>query len=280
MRILKVRLTGARIAFLAALLLATCLAAVAAVVIAPPTYTAKAEAVIIGPSQTETGRPANPYLQLDASLGVIADVLISASGNDSAQKQILASGGAKGYLLERPFGESEPIIDVTAKAPTPAQAMTTARLVIAQLASELVNRQNAIQAAPGTRVSLVTVISPTSASKTMKSALEYGIAVFALGLVSSFLLTVVFDRYLRRREADQKVHTRKKLGRVRRPRARVAHGYAAGSEGGARVSPAGTARAKPTPSPSPAAEPTQAHRPLPVVSVRARVRRVPTRVSR
>jgi hypothetical protein len=279
MRILKVRLTAARMAVLAALLLATCLAAVAAVVMTPPTYIAKAEAVIIGPSQTDTGRPANPYMQLGQALGVIADVLISASSNDAAQKQILARGGTENYVLERPFGESEPILDVTAKAPTQAQAMTTARLVIAQLTSELVNRQDAIRAAPGTRVNLVTVISPTSASRTMKTALEYGVAVFAVGLVSSFLLTVVFDRYLRRREADQQVRTRKKLSRTdRTTRTRVAPSHASSAERGARVSPAGAPPAQPTPSPSP--QPTQAHRPLPVVSVQSRPRRIPNRVSR
>jgi hypothetical protein len=276
MKILKVRLTAARLAVLVALLLATCMAAVVAVIMTPPTYTAKAEAVIIGPSRTDLGRPANPYLQLNSSLGVLADVLINASENEAAQKQIVAGGGTTNYILARPFGESEPIVDVTAKAPTASQAMTTARLVVAQLGMELANRQNAVQAAPGTRVSLVNVISPTSATRTLKTALEYGVAVFALGLVSSFLLTVVFDRYLRRREADQRVRTRKKPRRSgRSTRSRVAGGHGSGSDGAARGSPAGA-----PPQPTPLPQPTPAHRPLPVVSVRTRLRRIPTRVSR
>lgn len=280
MKILKVRLTPARLVVLSSLLLVTCIMAAAVAVMTPPTYTAKAEAVLIGPSLNDNGRPANPYMQLGQALGVIADVLISASGDEAAQKKILAGGGSKDYVLERPFGASEPIIDITTKAPTAGQAITTARLLMAQLSSELQSRQNAVQVAPGTRVNLVRVTSPTTASRSWKTALEYGVAAFVLGVVSAFLLTVAFDRYLRRREGGQQVPSRKTLnrpGKSLRTRVPRVNG-ASGSDQALRVSPPAEQPAEPSTSPPP--QPTVAHRPAPIVSVRTGPRRVPNRTNR
>jgi hypothetical protein len=208
MRVFQVRLTAARAAFLAALLLLTFVASVGVALRLPAKYSAKAEAVLIGPSLTD-GKPTNPYMQFSQALSVVADVLKVASSDADTARQIVRLGGTNSYVVERLLGASEPIITVTGEARTPQQAITTTTLVVKFLTADLKRRQDAADVSVDDRVKLVTITTPEQASRQWKTPIEIGVGVLVLGLVGSLILFVVVARFLVRREGKRRAATKR-----------------------------------------------------------------------
>jgi len=236
MRLFQVRLTAARSVFLAGLLLLTLIASVGVALRLPPKYSAKAEAVLIGPTVAD-GKPTNPYMQFSQALSVVADVLKVASSDADSARQIVAGGGTNSYVVERLLGASEPIITVTGHAPTPKQAIKTTTLVVKFLTADLKRRQDAVDVSVEDRVKLVTITTPEQASREWKTPIEIGFGVLVLGLVGSLILFVVVDRFVRRRDLKRREAKRMALAkaqaRSREPRVgwrpiRVAASRAAG----------------------------------------------------
>jgi hypothetical protein len=219
MRLLQVRLTVARAGLLAWLLLLTLVASVGVAIRMPATYSAKADAVLIGPAQVG-GKSTNPYLQFSQALSVTLDVLIVASSDADTVRQIVASGGTKDYVVVRSHGvsDSEPIVTVTGKASSPEQAITTTTLVVKFLAADLQRRQDAVQISPDGRVKVVAITTPEQASRQWKAPIEIGVGVLVLGLVGSLLLFVMVDRYVVRRDAKRREARRIAQARPHKPR--------------------------------------------------------------
>ena len=232
MRLFQVRLTAARAGLLAWLLLLSFVASVGVALRLPATYSAKAEAVLIGSSLTD-GKPTNPYMQFSQALSVVADVLKVASSDADSARQIVAGGGTNSYVVERLLGASEPIITVTGHAPTPEQAIKTTTLVVKFLTADLKRRQDAIDVSVDDRVKLVTITTPEQASREWKTPIEIGFGVLVLGLVGSLVLFVAVDRFfvrreVKRRDAKRIVQARPHNPRVGWRRIRVATTRAAG----------------------------------------------------
>jgi hypothetical protein len=219
MKLLQVRLTAARAGLLAAMLLLTLAASVGAAIRMPASYSAKAEAVLIGPAQVG-GKSTNPYLQFSQALSVTLDVLIVASSDADTVRQILAKGGTKDYAVVRSHGvsDSEPILTVTGKAPSAQQAITTTTLVVMFLTADLQKRQDAVQISPDGRVKVVAITTPEQASRQWKTPVEIGVGVLVLGLVGSLLLFVMVDRYFVRRDLKRREAKRIAQARPRKPR--------------------------------------------------------------
>ena len=228
MRLFQVRLTRARVALLAGMILLSIVGAAAITFRMPPTYAAKSEALLIGPSQVG-GKPTNPYLQFSQSLSVTLDVLIVASSDSVTGNQIVARGGTDSYTVVRSHGvsESEPIITVTGSASTPAQAMKTANLVVAFITADLQKRQAAADITSDNLLKLVAITTPSGASRVWKGPVEVGFGVFVLGLVGSLILFVLLDRYLIRRDVKRIVQRRPRRRRAGEPVARSSEAAAA-----------------------------------------------------
>ena len=147
----------------------------------PATYAAKSEALLIGPSQVG-GKATNPYLQFSQTMSVTLDVLIVASSDSTAGKQIVARGGTNSYTVVRSHGvsESEPIITVTGSASTPEQAMKTANLVVAFITTDLKKRQDAAGITSDNLLKLVAITTPVHGSRVWKTPVEVGFGVFVL----------------------------------------------------------------------------------------------------
>jgi hypothetical protein len=217
MRLFQVRLTAARSVFLAGLLLLTLIASVGVALRLSPKYSAKAEAVLIGPTLAD-GKPTNPYMQFSQALSVVADVLKVASSDADTARQIVAGGGTNSYVVERLLGASEPIITVTGHGPTPEQAITTTTLVVKFLTADLKRRQDAVDVSADDRVKLVTITTPEQANREWKLPIEIGFGVLVLGLVGSLVLFVVVDRFVVRRDLKRREAKRIAQARSREPR--------------------------------------------------------------
>lgn len=218
MRIFQVRLTPARSLLLGGLILLSLIASVSVAALMPAKYTAKAQAVLIGPTYVG-GKPTNPFLQFSQALSVTLDVLIVASSDPSAVQQIVNGGGTSSYTVSRSheISDAEPIVDVTSKAPTPEQAITTTRLVVNFLGTNLQSRQAAVDVAPSGRVKLVEITKPDKASRVWKTPIEIAVAVLVLGVVGSLILFVLIDRYSSRRRPRKTATLPVQTARERRP---------------------------------------------------------------
>ena len=179
------------------------LAGVVAAMAQPPKYSATAQMVTVAPSsQVGVTGPTNPFLNFTGSLNVTAGVLALAVTDDKTVKLVQSQGGQGTYTVTTDAGASEPIIDVVATARTSSGALTTVKLVLAQLTSQLVQRQQAAGAPAKSFISLLPLGEPANASRVLKSAIEVGVAVFGILALLSLFLILGFDRWrLRGRSA-------------------------------------------------------------------------------
>jgi capsular polysaccharide biosynthesis protein len=180
----------------AALSILAMLAGVLAAMVLPPKYSANAQVVAVSPSsQVGVTGPTNPFLDFTESLNVTAGVLALAVTDDKTVKLIASQGGEGSYTVTTDASTSEPIIDVVATARSAAAARTTVDLVLAQLRSQLAERQRATGAPAKSFISLLSLGEPANPTRVLKSAIEIGLAVFGILLLLGMFLVLVFDRW-------------------------------------------------------------------------------------
>jgi hypothetical protein len=190
----RFRLSGAHAVVLVFLVLLSCGAAVASALAVPARYSATAKLVLIGPNVSATGQASNPFLDFSSGLSITADVLALSSETSQTADSVVASGGTSSYQTVSSGGSSEPILAITSEAPTKAQAIWTAKLLIVSIQADLAARQTAASVPANLRVTMVSVSAPDQASRQLKTTAELAIAVLVGGLVVSIGIVVLLDR--------------------------------------------------------------------------------------
>jgi hypothetical protein len=167
----------------------------------------------------------NALLSLTDSMSVMAESVTTAVTASDTRTALRAKGaaGTYGIVYWRQSNNAyttdlnpTPVMLITATAASPEQASATAHLVVEQLLSELSGLQTTLGAPPGTLIKATTV-APVQVVRLRVSRTRAGVALLALAVGASLLVTKVLD-------AAVKGHARRYR---RQHRKRAAEGAAA-----------------------------------------------------
>lgn len=169
-----------------------------------PTYEAKSSLVLV-PPETTTGDSGNPYLFL-GGLEQSVDVLTRALTADNKRELVSAHAPTGTYDVVADLATSAPILLVSAKAPTSADAQKLLDAVKSQVPVTLRALQDSLGVRAGAQITslVVTDDAPMAIQKARyRSVVLVGAATLALGfLLIAFLDGALLQRRTRRAEHD------------------------------------------------------------------------------
>jgi hypothetical protein len=168
-------------------------------VLKPKVYQAQASYILINPpappsTQQIQQDPAlaklhtdNPYVRF-SDLSIVVQLLTQAMSTVDTQQQLAAQGVAPGWTVgpSTQIGFS-PIFQVTASAPSPAEATKSARLVSNATTGLLNTLQARDQVSPGYQITALQLQSPNQATLQVSSLLRTVVAVLAVGIIMLFI---------------------------------------------------------------------------------------------
>jgi uncharacterized protein involved in exopolysaccharide biosynthesis len=168
-------------------------AAVLTFAASPPEYQATRTVLLLGPTTVDprTGTLQNPYLTLDSSVPVAAQVVSTAMMQDQRVVDALARAGVATEYVVAPVGGSGPFIDLSVKSGSEKDAQRGVAVLFEQLQTQLVQAQQSAGAPKGTYVRTVDVASArveVIRKRQLQKAGEAGVAVVVLALGLAFLL--------------------------------------------------------------------------------------------
>lgn len=185
-------------------LLLVLVAVVAGLALGPKTYEAKAQVLFLPSNRivdgAAKGEISNPFLMVNPSVGVAADVTRLAVSTKTVQKQVADRAGGGTYQVGFDPSTTNPILLVDAKAGSPQVAVRTLGLVRAELTDELRRRQQAAGAPVPSWITMTTVAADSRASRAWMGTVRYSIVGGLLVLLLAVGTVVAADSLLSRRE--------------------------------------------------------------------------------
>jgi hypothetical protein len=176
------------------------------VAIKSPVYEATGSYLLINPPDPPTDlqiegnpelgkiNPSNPYTRL-GDTSVVIDILARTMRSAPARKELARAGASPDYTVMSAahFGMTSPIVQITARAPTPEAAIRTATVVGHAVVSELDRMQKIEDVNPRYRIKAMAVDVPHTAELRASGQLRLLVGVGALGAVLLFVVVSVFD---------------------------------------------------------------------------------------
>lgn len=200
-----------------------CFGAAAAV---PTQYTVSSTVLLLPPvTETDDGRPINPYLSLGGLEG-IADVLAAALSDASLEREVESAGLDATYELGRDPAAAGPVLVLGVTSPAGADALGTQELVLERLPEKLSEIQESVGVGKATRVTATVVTRADEAEPDFRSQLRAVLVAAVVGLAVTYLGTVLLDRLFR---------TRRRSGRELAPSEDAAEPVAPAAINGARA---------------------------------------------
>jgi hypothetical protein len=185
-------------------ILLTLCGAVYVVAIKEPVYEASSSYVMLNPPEPPTEEQIardpslrninadNPYARFSDQT-VMVEVLSSRIGSESSRRALLKAGADPRYELARDsdFGFSSPIVKITARAASPAAAISSVKLVSKSLTRELDRMQRDVDARY--RIKANQIDPPDHAELKASGQLRMLVGVMALGAVLLFIVVSVAE---------------------------------------------------------------------------------------
>lgn len=164
----------------------------------PPTYTMKAQVVLLLPEKS-VGPGGNPYLSL-GGLDAAVDVVATGLSSDTLQEQLARTGATSGVVV-RDASTPAPILLVTVVGPTEAQASRGVSTLVDQIAPTLASIQQSAGVDQTQRIRSEVLNSSQHAVVSYKPLIRAALMVLVAGGALTLLLTALIDSRLRRRKA-------------------------------------------------------------------------------
>jgi hypothetical protein len=172
----------------------------------PASYEATGTLVLLGPAKSgepvpgePPPAPINPFLELGGSLDVTGDVLTKVMLSDGVVARVAKQGGTAPYEVGTGSDGGSPIMNIVATGPDDAEAQNTVKVVAAELAKELQQRQEQAGSPPSQFIRFQEVSLPTKSKALLGSKFRAGAVVAALGLMLTFALAFLVDGIAERR---------------------------------------------------------------------------------
>jgi|GEM_PF-2755949 capsular polysaccharide biosynthesis protein len=186
-----------------ALLLASLIGAVAALIVLPPTYQSDSSIVLLASPVASQPYGDNPYLSFTPSLTLTADVVSSELMSTSTVSHLAAQGFRDSYTVEPPSDTADTtgsVLLVTVTGSTKASAEVTLQGVTSEINKVLASLQYGIRRVGQIRAVTISVSPP---SRSFSSEARLLTVLIGGGVVVSFgipwiVATRITDRRLRR----------------------------------------------------------------------------------
>jgi hypothetical protein len=175
-------------------LLVTVGLAAAALSLVPATYQASASVLLL-PKGGSGAAGENPYLSL-GGLQPTTDAVARAMLDSQVQKSLADRGAHAQYVVDTDRATNGPIIVITSQDSSPAEVLTTLRLVVAQVPRTLDGLQQAVNVPVRARMSLTVLTQDRRADAVLKGRIRALVAAVGLGLALTFAAVVFFDGLL------------------------------------------------------------------------------------
>jgi hypothetical protein len=186
--------------FAVAGLVATAMLCLLAARVVPPDYEAQAKVLMVPALAPATpGGADNPLLGI-GGLQPTADTLALAFGDSTVQDALVKEGTTGTYEVVLDPVSKSPVLSVTATDSSPAAAMTTLKLVVAEVPRVLADLEGRIAVPKRARLSTLVISQDQQAELVLKSRVRLLGAVGGLGLALSFGLMVFLSSRERQRQ--------------------------------------------------------------------------------
>lgn len=158
----------------------------------PPEHQATRTVLLLGPTTVDprTGTLQNPYLTLDSSVPVAAQIVSTAMMQDEGVVDALSRAGVPSRYVVAPVGGSGPFIDLSVTAGSEKDAQRGVSVLFDQLQVQLLRAQQTAGAPKGTFVRTVDVASAkveVIRKRQLQKAGEAAVAVVVLTLGLAFV---------------------------------------------------------------------------------------------
>lgn len=155
----------------------------------------------------------NPFLAFDMSLGVSAAIIIQSLSTPGVEKELGADGKETTYVISG-AEIGGPFINVVAESTSDENARATVQRVLERVQKDLIDRQTALQAPPGTFIKVETVVQPTEAEPQRGGKLRAAGAAFVLGFAAMLTAAYGLESWsiARRRKRDAETKKDKDTG--------------------------------------------------------------------
>jgi hypothetical protein len=180
---------------------------VAALTLVPPTFTAKAQVLLVppptAPSAKANGNP-NPYLTL-GGMQPLADVVARALTASATLTQLHRRGLTGSYTVLRDANTDGPILTVMTKDKSAVATLADLRLVLGTAQPQLDRLQTQQSVLPKDRVTATVVARDSAASASRKSQIRALVVAVVAGAVGTALTVSAVDVLLIRRANRRRI---------------------------------------------------------------------------
>jgi hypothetical protein len=174
----------------------------ATVKLVPPTYEAQATVLLLPPTKT-VGEGGNPYLFLGA-LNQALDILVRTVNTDSARAPLEEQFPDVSFAAERDGTTSAPIMVIKSVGDTPNETVLALSVLLDSVPPKLAALQDPLAVPVDSRISSTNLAADDSATKDTKSQTRALVAMGAVCLTLTILLTGLLDRALASRRLRRK----------------------------------------------------------------------------
>lgn len=163
----------------------------------PPTFETEANVVLL-PPESSVGEGGNPYLYL-GGLDQAADVLTRALTSDASRTQVMTTLGHADYDVLPDWATSGPILIITGRGDSAAQADEVRQAVLESVPSTLVVLQKALNVPDGSQITSMVLTSDDKPTPVVKARMRAVAAAGAASLVAVVMLIGLLDGMLKTR---------------------------------------------------------------------------------
>lgn len=180
-----------------------------------PTYESRADVVLVPPKSAEDPT-INRYLSL-GGLRQAVDVLTRSLGSDTTLKAVQKVAPQGTFEAQSDATTTAPILIVTTKAATPAQAQAILEAVLEQIPINLRELQDSVNIAKANQITPQRVATDDEPKANHKKQIRAVGAGAAFLLIVSALLVGAVDNRLLRRDRDREIAEQEALLRLESP---------------------------------------------------------------
>jgi capsular polysaccharide biosynthesis protein len=171
-----------------------------------PDYKASASVILLAPRQDLTKSAnlgnVNPYL--GAGTPTFANVLSRVMVSDVTVREVVAQHGTRNFTVGQGASTNGPIINIDATDVSPVVATRTCTILISLIGREAAQRQQVLNIAPASYITIQTITAGDQPSKLQGSRTRVTIAVGAMGVVFTFATVLLIDSWLMARRARRR----------------------------------------------------------------------------
>lgn len=187
----------------------------------PVTFEATSSLVLIPPVTTVSGG-SNPYLYM-GGLDQALSVLTVRMNSPVVADPILGKDPELSYAMGKDMTTAGPIMVISAAGDTEARTLNVLNQIVKSVPSNMKILQDQLQIPADTRITVMTIVTDTTAKAVNKKQIRSLLTVIAGGLALTLLLTALFDRaFIRLRKwRTGRRRARSRIGRgapMERPR--------------------------------------------------------------